>query len=524
VLHGDLLGERARLTPESTALVFVPTGARFTYGELDARAAACAGALRTSLSLAPGERCALLAGNRPEFLDVFFAAGKSGVIVVPLNTRLTVNELGPILRDASCRALVYGDECAATVRALLETESPVEHWVALDRPVAPGHLLLGELAAGATERGGRRLAPAGPDDLCCLLYTSGTTGAPKGVMIPHRMIGWNGISTVVSWQLRADDVSPVFTPLYHAGGLGAFLVPIVVAGGTVVLHARFEPAEVLGAIERERATVILVVPTIATMLAEAPEFRTADLSSVRFFISGGAPLPPALVDTYRARGLVLRQGYGLTEVGVNCFAMSDAEAWRKVGSVGKPLAFTEARIDPGGGRAAASDEVGELCFRGPHVSRGYWNNPVATAAVLDGDGWFHTGDLARCDAEGFFTITGRAKDMYISGGVNVYPAEVEMALGVHPAVADVAVVGVEDAKWGEVGVAFVVLRPDQPVRGDALAAFLAGRIARYKVPKDFVFLDALPRTAYGKVVKGDLRARYLATSIESAASPRGESR
>jgi fatty-acyl-CoA synthase len=343
-----------------------------------------------------------------------------------------------------------------------------------------------------------------PEAPLCLLYTSGTTGRPKGVVTPHRMVAWNAYNTVTNWQLSENDVSPIFTPLYHAGGLGAFLTPILLAGGTIVLHRDFDAAEVWRVIEQERCTVVLGVPTIWKMLAEAPEFEQVDLDHVRWFISGGAPLPSHLVGLYRERGVVLRQGYGLTEVGVNCFAMSNEDAWRKAGSIGKPFMFTSARIVDEGGQELPPDEVGELCFRGPHVCGGYWNNPEATAAALDGNGWFHTGDMARMDEDGFFYIAGRAKDMFISGGVNVYPAEIENCLLQHPALTDAAVVGVPHETWGEVGVAFVVPVEQQEVAEGELAGFLESRLARYKIPKAFRVLDQLPRTAYGKVVKGEL--------------------
>ncbi len=508
MLHGDVLGERARLTPDAPALVEVRTGARLTYAALDERARACASVLRHRLGLRPGDRCALLAGNRTAFLDAFFAAGKAGVVLVPLNTHLTARELGPILHDAGARALLYGGECADTVRALQATDVPVGRWVAFDEPLRGDDEAYAVLAGSAPAWAGERPDPEHP---YCLLYTSGTTGRPKGVVLPHRMVAFNGLSTVVSWQLRDTDVTPVFTPLYHAGGLGAFLVPMVTIGGTVVLHDRFDAGEVLRTIERERCTVILVVPTIAKLLAEAPEFTTVDLSHVRFFISGGAPLPTSLVEAYRNRGVVLRQGYGLTEVGVNCFATTSADAWRKAGCVGRPLAFTEAEVLDEGGRAAPDGEVGELVFRGPHVCSGYFNAPEADAAVRDAAGWFHTGDLARRDGEGFFAIAGRRKDMYISGGVNVFPAEVEAELAGHPGVADVAVVGVPDDTWGEVGVAFVVPRPGASPTPEELTAFLRDRIARYKVPRAFVTRSSLPRTAYGKVVKGELRDAFLAS-------------
>ena len=498
MLHGDVLGERARLTPDATALVITDTGERFTYREMDRRAARCA-ALWPCLGVEPGERVAVLAGNSVEFLDLFFAAGKSGVVLVPLNTRATAKEHRGILEDCGAAALFYEpeDELAEIAAALADVAS-LRHRLSFDE--------LGRKLEGLSETPLPPTRPH-PEDPYCLLYTSGTTGTPKGVVIPHRMIAWNGYNTVVGWQLRADDVSPVFTPLFHAGGLGAFLVPVLTVGGTVVLHRGFDPVEILRTLEMERCTVVLGVPTILRMLAHTPEFETVDLSHVRWFISGGAPLPTSLIDLYRRRGVVLRQGYGLTEVGVNCFAMTDEDAVAKAGSIGKPLMFTEARVVSEEGEALPPGEVGELCFRGPHVSSGYWNDPQATAGARDEDGWFHTGDLARRDEEGFFYIAGRKKEMFISGGVNVYPAEIEADLIAHPEVADAAVVGVSDERWGEVGVAFWVPRRSPGPDSEDLVAHLGQRLARYKIPKRFVRLDDLPRTPYGKVVKAELRAR-----------------
>lgn len=508
LLHGDLLGERARLTPKKTALVYVPTGERFTYAELDERSVRQARVWREVLGLARGDRVAWLADNRPEVLDAFFAAPKSGVVYVPLGTRLTPREMAGILEDAAPTAFFYGAEHADKVREL-KALIDVPRWVALDdRCEGCGDPTLAELAASLPDAAFER-EPGGPEDLWCLLYTSGTTGRPKGVMLPYRMVVWNGYNTAVGWQLREDDVSPIFTPLYHAGGLGAFLVPIVTIGGTVILHRGFDAAEVWRTLEAEGATVVLGVPTIYQMLAEAPELRTVDLGRVRWLISGGAPLPAWIAETYRRRGVVFKQGYGMTEVGVNCFSMTVEESASHPGSIGKPLMFTETRLVDEDGRPVPAGEVGELLIRGPHVCRGYWNNPEATAAALDAGGWFHTGDLARRDEKGFHWIAGRKKDMIISGGVNVYPAEIEGELVLHPKVRDAAVVGVPHPTWGEMGVAFVVAG-DEPPTAEDLAGFLGGRLARYKIPREFRFVDSLPRTAYGKVVKGDLRQQYLA--------------
>lgn len=510
MIHGDLLGERARLTPDKLALVTVPDGLRLTYRELDERATRCAAAWRTGLGLERGDRVAILSHNRVEFLDAFFAAGKSGVILVPLGTRLTAAELKPILEDSGARAVLY-ESAFADIVGRLRDETPVERWLALDTPLHPDDPAHADLCASVDLSAWTR-ERIDPEDLYCLLYTSGTTGRPKGVEIPHRMVSWNGFNTACGWQLRESDVSPIFTPLYHAGGLGAFLVPIFAIGGTIVLHRGFDPSEIWDTIVRERCTVVLGVPTIWKILMEAPEFQTADLSHVRWFISGGAPLPRYIIEAYQARGVVFKQGFGMTEAGVNCFAMTVEDSLAKVGSIGKPMMFTEVRLVDADGRDVPVGEVGEMLFRGPHVARGYWNQPDATAAAFDEDGWLHTGDLARRDEDGFYYVAGRAKDMIISGGVNVYPAEIEAALLLHPEIEDAAVVGVPDETWGEIGVAFVVTRSGSTLDLDAVRAFLQQRIARYKLPRAWRIVDALPRTPYGKVIKNQLRDRWLAES------------
>jgi fatty-acyl-CoA synthase len=338
MICADIIGERSRLSPDRTAVVDVATGARLSYREMDHRASACARAWLYGLGLKTGDRVGILSGNRLEFLDAFFAAAKSGVILVPLGTRLTAAELALIVSDCKLSALIYSGEHARAIGDLVAVVD-VGRLVALD---GEGDDLTWEKLLASIGEGEYVPPVCRPDDPYCLLYTSGTTGRPKGVITPHRMVAWNAYNTVACWQLSEDDVSPICTPLYHAGGLGAFLMPILLAGGTIVLHREFDASEVWRVIVEERCTVVLGVPTIWKMLADAPEFATADLSSVRWFISGGAPLPRHLVGVFRDRGVVMRQGYGLTEVGVNCFAMSDEEAWEKAGSIGKPLMFTEA--------------------------------------------------------------------------------------------------------------------------------------------------------------------------------------
>lgn len=507
MITADILGERTRLTPNKTALVYVPTQQRFTYHELNERAVRCARVWREELGLEKGDRVGILAHNCVEFLDAFFAAAKTGVILVPLGTQMTPHELEFILRDSGLRALIYGGEFVETIRALKQRVS-IKHWIALDQPAESSDLSYRDTASPSSTLNWSN-TPCEPEDLCCLLYTSGTTGRPKGVMIPHRMIAWNGYNTAICWQLQEEDVSSIFTPLYHAGGLGVFLVPLFTVGGTLVLHSGFDASEVWHMIEQEKCSVVFGVPTIFKMLMEAPEFSKVNLRPVRWFISGGAPLPLYLIEAYQKRGVVFKQGYGLTEVGVNCFSMAVEESVRKAGSIGKPFMFTDARLVSENGQDVGPGEVGELLLRGPHVCKGYWKNPEATAASLDAAGWFYTGDLARRDGEGFFYIAGRKKDMIISGGVNVYPAEIEAELLLHPRIQDAAVVAVPHETWGEVGIAFVVTEEDFNPAASELSDFLMKRLAKYKIPKEFIRVQSLPRTPYGKIVKGQLRESYL---------------
>ncbi len=479
IFDGALLAERARLTPDKIAIVSIETGERISYFELNARAERAASTV-IAAGVGPGDRYGILFHNSVDFLALFFAAAKCGAIVVPLSTRATVHELQQIIDDCGMKICFRGPEFADLLLPMESTSS---------------------INSVRDARASRR----NPEDTYCLLYTSGTTGKPKGVMIPKRQLYWNGYNTAVNWGLRDDEVSPIYTPLYHAGGVAAFLIPIFTVGGTIILHRGFDAAEVLRTVERERCTVVLGVPTTLKMLMNAPEFATTDLSHVRWFISGGAPLPHYIIEAYQKRGVEMKQGYGMTEAGVNCFSMTVDDARRKAGSIGRPMMFTEVRVAGDDGGDVATGEIGEMWIRGPHVSLGYWNNPEATRAAFDDDGWLHTGDLARRDEEGFFYIAGRRKEMFISGGVNVYPAEIEAELVSHPRVADAAVIPIADETWGEVAVAFVV--------GDAgeeeLNAYLASRISRFKLPKRYIFLDALPRTPYGKVEKPKLARRLI---------------
>jgi fatty-acyl-CoA synthase len=498
VITGDILGERARLSPDAVALIHVPSRQQFTYGELDRRALLCARVWTDICSLRPGDRVCMLSENRVEYVDAFWAAGKSGIILVPLGTRSPAHELSQVLEDCRPRCLMYSasyEKLANELRTLV----PVEHSINLDSRSTPNRLDYAKALDQVRTR--PLLTKSQPEDIFCLLYTSGTTGRPKGVMIPHRQIAWNAYNTVISWQLCATDRVQVYTPMYHAGGLTVFMTPLFAVGGSVVLHNGFDPAELLRTFNEYHCTILFGVPTIFKMLFDAPEFASLDTTHLRWCCSGGAPLPVEILRAYQQRGLTFRQGYGLTEVGVNCFAMNDEDSVRKPGSIGKPMMFTEAKLIDSAGRQVPTNEVGEVCLRGPHVSRGYWNNPAVTTEVLDPDGWFRTGDLARCDEDGFFYIAGRCKDMIISGGVNIYPAEIEKELLDHPAVAEAAVIGTPDEKWGEVPVAFIALKSKVRINESELLDFLRSRINKIKLPRQLICLAALPRNAYGKVQK-----------------------
>ena len=505
MISGDILGERARLSPDAVALIHVPTRRQFTFAELNLRALRCARLWTDLCALSPGDRVCLLSENRVEYVDAFWAASKSGVILVPLGTRSTARELQQILADCAPRCLMYSvryENLANELQQLMAFERLLNLDAKCDGPSA-----LSYVAAVDRVRADPYPTRPKPEDIFCLLYTSGTTGRPKGVMIPHRQIAWNAYNTVISWQLQQSDRVQVFTPMYHAGGLTVFMTPLFAIGGSIVLHEGFDVGEILQAFQDYKCTILFGVPTIFKMIFESPEFTSLDLSHLRWCASGGAPLPAQLLQAYQERGVTFRQGYGLTEVGVNCFAMSDAESLRKAGSIGKPFMFTEAKLLDPDGNPVTTNDVGELCLRGPHVCRGYWNNPPATAQVLDADGWFHTGDLARCDEDGFFYVAGRSKDMIISGGVNIYPAEIEKELLDHPAIAEVSVIGAADEKWGEIPIAFVVVKSGASTSEAAVIEFLRPRINKIKLPRQVRFVEALPRNAYGKVLKLELQER-----------------
>jgi len=479
----------------------------YSFAELNARANRLAHFLRERLGVEKGDRVSILAHNSVVYIDLFYAVGKIGAVMAPLNWRLAARELAYILSDSRPKALLCGPEFTATL-VELQTQADVGQCVALEGATIDGAPDYDAALAELPETEPLRPPRLEGEDPYCLLYTSGTTGQPKGAVIPHRQVLSNCINTAASWGLSERDVSPVFVPLFHAGGLFAFLTPLFYLGGKIILARSLEVEESLRVIEEEGCTVILGVPTVFRMWMASPGFAAADFSRVRWFVSGGAPCPEALMETWREqKGVVFRQGYGLTEVGPNCFSMTDAESVPKSGSVGKPIFHSEMRIVDRDGKELPADTVGELLIRGPHVCSGYWQNPEATAQAIR-DGWFHTGDMARRDSNGFYAIVGRFKDMIISGGENIYAAEVEAAVLEHPEVAEAALIGLPDAKFGEVGLVVVVAREGTAPTAESILQTCADHLARYKVPKRVVFTETLPYSPYGKVQKSVLKQRY----------------
>ena len=503
----DLLTKRANLTPDREALYDVTSDVRYTYAQLNQRANRAANFLVDKYGIQKGDRVSILAHNSIVYVDLLFGLGKIGGIFAPLNWRLTARELSYIVNDCRPKVLIVGPEFVSVFEQM-RGDIQIEHIVSLEGAELSGAKAYEDLLMASSV-----LEPSRPiiddEDAYCVLYTSGTTGRPKGAILPHRQILWNAINTVISWGLSEQDVSPILTPMFHSGGLFVFLVPLFYAGGRIVIARSFDPEASLRLIEQERCTVILGVPTLFQIWMNSPAFAQADFRHVHFFISGGAPCPPSLIEAWnQSKRVIVRQGYGLTEVGVNCFSMTDEDALRKKGSVGKPIFHSEMRLVDVDGSDVPVGETGELLIKGPHVCTGYWNNPQATAESLK-DGWFHTGDMARMDEEGYFYIAGRFKDMIISGGENIYAAEVEAVFREHPCVADAALIGQPDEKWGEVGLMIVARKPGQAVSEEELLQFCSGRLAKYKIPKRIEFVEALPYSPYGKVMKEELREKWI---------------
>ncbi|MCG7346257.1 long-chain-fatty-acid--CoA ligase [Sporosarcina sp. ACRSL] len=482
--------KRAMITPKRVALIDEQQS--LTYLEMNERIENAASIMHSVCSIQKGDRIGILAANSIDYIITLFAAAKLNAIVVPLNIRLTADELAYQIADSGLRTLIVDDVnydraielngripmCLLTFDSLQQTAPPL---------------------AGINEPD-----PAAPYIIC---YTSGTTGRPKGAVLTQEHMFWNAVNNSLSLDITSKDNIITLLPLFHIGGIGLFTFPVLMAGGTVVVPNRFDPDQALQIIETHRITIVMGVPAIHDAIRKSAKFADTDFSSVRFFYNGGAPCPEELIRFYFQKGIRFGQGYGLTETSPTVFLLSEEDFERKIGSIGQPVMFTDIRIVDEEGKDVRRGDIGELIVKGPNVIREYWNLPEATAQSFR-DGWFATGDMVTQDDEGFVFIAGRKKEMIISGGENIYPLEIERVLHEMEEVDEAAVIGIPHERWGETPIAFVVMKSGSTHTEEQLRSHCADKLARYKIPSQFIFVSALPRNATGKIDKAALRKSY----------------
>jgi fatty-acyl-CoA synthase len=507
---GTLSERRASLTPDRTALVDRTTGDRYTYADLDERANRTA-RLLADRGVGEGDRVAVISRNRPELVDLHFACGKVGAVLAPLSHRLAGDELVAMLNDVDPSLLVVEepfDDLAATV---LAHDGRTFDAAAVSLATDGGHTWT-RYADDRPDDGSPVTTPAlSMDAPRMLLHTGGSTGVPKEVVLTNGGLLWNSTNTITAWGLRDDDVTPLTFPMFHTGGWNVITIPLFHMGGTVVLAREFDAGDVLRTVDGEGATVLVAVPAMYRMMCDHDPWAGVDLSTIRIAKSGGGPAREAVMQAWWDRGVDLSQGYGLTECGPNNFAMPEDWPREKADTVGVPATHVDVRVVDDDGREVEQGEVGELQLAGPHAGHRYWGNPEETADAFgprDGDerAWVSTGDLASVDADGYVAIEGRKKNMFVSGGENVYPPEVEDAVAAHDEVEDVVVVPVDDERWGRVGKA--VYEGDPGLTLDELRAFLGDRLARFKHPRHLVRVEQLPMSGPSKIDRDAVEAEH----------------
>jgi fatty-acyl-CoA synthase len=500
--HYDWLERHADRTPDKLALVDLNTSRRFTYRAVNERANRFASFLQVRLGVRVGGRVSILAKNSTEYFEILFGCSKTGAVLNTLNWRLALPELEFILHDFSPEVLIYDSEFDPVVRKLKPKLGACQTYINIGKEVDRDTWVY-EKALREGSLLGVPLPRLKYEDTWALLYTSGTTGEPKGAKMTYGNFFYNAVGIGQALDINSRDVNLTYLPCFHAGGLGLYACPVLHAGGTVVVGRDFNAVEMLRNIERWKSTIMILVPSMYLMLDQIPELDEFDLSSMRAWTSGGSHLPPNLVHNFKKkRDIIIRQGYGMTESGPSVFLIPEEDAVRKAGSVGKVVLHSDVCIMDGKGRKLGPNKVGELCVRG-NITSGYWNREDITAETIV-DGWLHTGDAAKYDEEGFYYIVDRIKDMFISGGENVYPAEIEEVIYKIPAIKEVAVIGVPDPKWQEVPKAVVVLKEDTSASEEEIISFCSDKLAKYKIPRSVAFVKALPRNDTGKVLKREL--------------------
>ncbi|MHB9287704.1 class I adenylate-forming enzyme family protein [Halobacteriales archaeon Cl-PHB] len=513
---GALSERRAALSPDRVGVVDADEDREYTYGELDRRANRTARLLQAN-GVGKGDRVAVVARNRVELVDLYFATGKVGAILAPLSHRLAPREITEMLNDVEPSLLVVERPFEETVDDALHHEDrafDVPPVVGLSSPEEGDFREHPDDQVVEFEQWGEALPPADSpvetadialSDPHLFLHTGGSTGLPKEVVQTHGGIMWNAFNTIISWGLRPDDVTPMVFPMFHTGGWNVLTIPLFHLGGTVIISRDFDPRQVLQLIDEYDASVLVAVPAVLRFMVEDEEWPNTDLSSLRFAKSGGGPCRETIIEAWSNRGINLSQGYGLTECGPNNFTVPDDFPREKTDSIGKPGMYVDTRIVDDDGNELPQGAVGELELASPHAGDRYWRNPEETEDTYGG-GWVSTGDLARVDDDGYYHIEGRKKNMFVSGGENVFPPEVEDVITDHPKVEEAIVVPVPDERWGEVGKAIV--QGDETLTLEELQAFMDDRIASFKIPKDLKFIDSMPISGAGKIQRKDLEAEY----------------
>jgi acyl-CoA synthetase (AMP-forming)/AMP-acid ligase II len=503
---GAFLSKRAYLSPDADAYVDGASGSRLSFRALNARCNRLANALVAS-GVQKAERIGLLMMNSAEFMEAYFALAKIGAVVVPLNWRLVPNELEFILKDSGTTRLIYGEEFLDTVTELHArgAKTDVAQWLQVtDREPIAGFAQSYQRfrdAAADTEPN----VTARDDDRLYIMYTSGTTGLPKGVVHTHSTAMWGVLTIAATTYYREHERYLACLPMFHVGALTPLTVNVYRGAASIVMRA-FDPVRAWQLIESERITCGLCVPAMLNFMLQVGDLSRFDYSTLRWCMCGAAPVPEPLIEAYAKLGIEVHQIYGLTEsCGPACLIDAD-HALKKIGSTGKAFFHTDIRVVSEAGKDCAAGEPGEVWVRGPHVMLGYWNRPEATAETIV-NGWLRTGDVAVMDDDGYIFIQDRIKDMIISGGENVYPAEIENILMAHDGIAEAAVIGQPSAKWGESPFAIVV-RKDGALAEKDVIEFCRGRLAGYKQPRGVAFVAEIPRNPSGKILKRVLRDRF----------------
>lgn len=511
----DYLSKRSVFSPNKEALVDIETGKRYTYRKFNNQANKVANIFH-SLGVKKGDRIAVIAHNQVEYWELFFGAQKTGSILAGLNWRLVAYELTQLIEDLEPRIVVFGKEFGNTAQEIQKNVN-VGHWIALDdENRGPKNSLKYTELMAKSPTDPPPFVEVNYDDAMGIIYTGGTTGLPKGAQITYNHVAYNTLNTTRDIiPATTDGTPPTYInhlPLFHTAGIYVYSLPLFILGGKVIQMKFWDTEKVLQLINDEKPGFFFAVPTQHRMIMNSSSFKTTDFSSVRFLTSGGEPLPMDIIKTFRETHSVdFKQGFGMTEVGPGCFALDPWDAERKQGSIGTPNFFIDVKvIDPETGRKCGPNEPGELMFKGPTVTKGYWNRPVLNASLLDEEGYFATGDIVKYDEDGYFFVMDRTKDMYISGGENVYPREIEKILEHHPKIAQVQVIGVPHSRWGETGRAIVVLKPDTTANVEEILQFCEGKLAKFKLPKSAVFIESF--TPYisgaGKILKRKLIEDY----------------